>query len=128
MLVHTYVRKLLKTQPKHIRKFARNIYIHVSDCIPTAATVEIQDNLRSRCRKYKWANARIDLESVPSVELRTGFTAPRKQVIVYDLNTGQGTVHKELPVRREYNFDYGFKNLPPDFSEILGAALTDSRD
>ena len=118
MMANSYIFKILRDQPKHIRRYAQKVYVHIANNTPVKVVLEIQDNLKNGPERFKWPGTTIELECPPRIELKTGFDL-RRQVVVHDRNTNETTVHREFHGRVEPGFDYDYK--PPsvlDFSAI----------
>ena len=118
MMAHAYIFKILRDQPKHIRRYAQKVYIHIANNIPVKVVLEIQDNLKNNTEGFKWPGTTIELRCPPRIELKTGFDL-RRQVVVHDRNTNETTVHREFHGRVEPGFDYDYKSPSVlDFSVI----------
>ena len=125
MLVHAYIFKILRDQPKHIRRYAQKVYVHIVNNIPMKVVLEIQDNLKNDPERFKWPGPTIELECPPSIELKTGYDI-RRQVIVHDHNTNETTVHEEFQGRPDYDVDYDYKSPSVlDFSVIRNESGAD---
>ena len=125
MMAHTYIFKILRDQPKHIRRYAQKVYIHIVNNIPVKVVLEIQDNMKNDPERFKWSDTTIELESPPRIEMKTGHDL-RRQVAVHDRNINETTVHREFRGRVETGFDYDYE--PPsvlDFSVIRNESSAD---
>ena len=124
-MAHAYIFKILRDQPKHIRRYAQKVYVHIVNNIPVKVVLEIQDNLKNDPERFKWPGTTIELESPPTIEMKTGYDL-RRQVVVHDRNTNETTVHREFSGRVESGFDYEYE--PPsvlDFSVIRDVSGAD---
>ena len=125
MMAHAYIFKILRDQPKYIRRYAQKVYINIVNNIPVKVVLEIQDNLKNDPERFKWPDTTIEMESPPSIEMKTGYDL-RRQVVVHDRNTNETTVHREFRGRVEPGFDYDYE--PPsvlDFSTIRNESSAD---